>query len=335
MLKGQNIFLTGATGFIGRHLALTLARENNVTALVRGPRTDNKDKDLLAAGIKIAWGDYSDSKTYATEIAKADYVFHFAALFKIDAGKEELYNANVLGTKALLEACKDSRLKRFICCSTAYVSSGHGERDGIKEDEPYAQDPRNWYEWSKAEMEKEALAYCAEHKLPLVIIRPATVYGPGALYAWFAAFQLVSQQKIVLSSGGRNKIHFISVHDVVDAAIHLAEKEGTIGQIYTICDERPYTQKEVVTLMRRVMGVKGPLFSVPKGLLKVLLSIPVISAYFAGLSSAIADFYADNFTFSNQKLKSTGFTYRYPDFKDGVQETVRWYADNKILPIKE
>ncbi|MDD4908069.1 MAG: NAD-dependent epimerase/dehydratase family protein [Candidatus Omnitrophica bacterium] len=335
MLKGQNIFLTGATGFIGRHLALALAGENNVTALVRGPRKDNKDKDLLASGIKIVWGDYTDSKTYAAEIVKADYVFHFAALFTIEAGKDELYKANVLGTKTLLEACKGTKIKKIVYSSTAYVSAGRRERDNIAEDEPYADDPRNWYEWSKAESEKDALRYYQEQGVPVVIIRPATVYGPGNLYAWFVAFNLFAHNRGALTAGGRNKIHFVSVFDVAAAAEYLADKEGTQGQIYTICDEHPYSQREAIVMMRRAMNIKFPLLDVPKWVFKLMMSIPPLNNWWLyGLRPEVADFYMDNFTFSNQKLKKSGFTYQRPDFKDGLEETVRWYAENKILPIK-
>jgi len=335
MLKNQKIFITGATGFIGHHLAKELAKENQVTALVRLPRKDNKEKELIAQGIKIASGDLSDASGYAAELAQSDYVFHLAALFKIDSDKEGLYKDNVLGTKLLLDACKDSKVKRFVYFSTAYVSSGRQERDNITEDEPYAQDPRNWYEWSKAEAEKVTLSYCKDQHLPITIIRPATVYGPGELYAWFVAFELFARHKGSLSSGGRNKIHFISVFDVVRAAIHLAEKNEAVGQAYTICDERPYTQKEAIVLMRKAMGVGGPLLNIPKKLFRWLVQYcPPFAQWLGGLTVEVADFYMDSFTFSNKKLKSTGFTYLRPEFKDGLDEAVRWYAENKILPIK-
>ncbi|MBI5554670.1 MAG: NmrA family NAD(P)-binding protein [Elusimicrobia bacterium] len=72
-------------------MALELAKENHVTALVRGPRNDRKDKELLAVGINIVYGGIADNQSYAEYISKADYVFHFAALFNINGPKEELY----------------------------------------------------------------------------------------------------------------------------------------------------------------------------------------------------------------------------------------------------
>lgn len=333
-MKNQRIFITGATGFIGRHLALELAKDNQVAVLVRGPRSDEKDKEFLSYGIKIVWGDLLDSNTYAAEIKNMDYVFHLAALFKIDAGKEQLYNANVLGTRALLETCKDSGLKRFIHFSTAYVSAGREERDNIAESHPYSAGPRNWYEWSKAEAEKIALRYYKEHHLPITIIRPATVYGPGNLYGWHIAVVLIWHKKIFLSNGGKNKIHFVSVSDVVKAAVYLAEREGATGEIYNICDERPYSQREAVVSLCKVMKIDRPLFSLPKSLFRLSLNIPLVSGFFYGLTPEVADFYLDNHTFSNKKLKDAGFVFLHPEFKDGLEETFRWYAEHNMFVAK-
>lgn len=330
-MKNQRIFITGATGFIGKHLALELAKENQVAALVRGPRVDNKDKEFLSCGIRIVWADLLDNKTYAAELKNTDYVFHLAALFKISAAKDDLFNMNVTGTKALLEACNNANLKRFVFFSTAYVSACKEERDDIAESQPYSAHPRNWYEWSKAEAEKLAMKYYKEMGIPITIVRPSTVYGPGSLYGWYLAFKAVNNKKVFLSDGGKNKVHFVSVFDVIQAAIYLAEKEGTRGEIYNICDERPYSQKEAVATLCKVMGIRKTLFSLPKSLFRFSLRIPFVSKFFYNATPEMLDFYSDNHTFSNQKLKNTGFSFLYPEFKDGIEETIRWYVEHNLL----
>ncbi|MCM8763338.1 MAG: NAD-dependent epimerase/dehydratase family protein, partial [Candidatus Omnitrophica bacterium] len=335
MLKNQNIFVTGATGFIARQLVQELVRDNRVVALVRTPRDDGKERELLASGIRVVRGDLLEPSSYAEEICRADYVFHFAALFNIDAKKEELYQSNVLGTKALLETCRNSKIKRIVCCSSAYVLASHKAKDGVMEDGPYPKQSRNWYEWSKIEMEKLSLRYYRDYGLPIVIIRPVIVYGPGNLYGWFIALDNVYQGRILLTSGGKNKLHFICVYDVINAAIYLAQKEEATGQIYNLCDDHPYTQKEAVTLIRQVMGVEGPLYSLPKCLFKLLLHLPFVAEFFSGATAKVIDYYADSCTFSNQKLKNTGFSLRYPDFKDGLKETLRWYKDSGIFTMRE
>lgn len=330
-LENKKIFLTGATGFIGRHLAQMLAEKNHVTALVQMPCEDTSLSLLKSWGVSIIKGDLLDPPSYNAQIKECDYVFHLAALFDLDGDKKSLYEVNVEGSRKLAESCSKSGVKKFLYFSTAYVVTGTRQRDGITENEPYSGKYRNWYEWSKAEAEKSLSAICGKAHLPLVIIRPTTVYGPGSTYGWYLALWSFSYKRSFLSGDGSSKIHFVHVLDVTRATAHLACADTSDRDIFFVCDDAPYTQKESAGLFCQAIGVSPPRLFLPKWFMKAALKLPLHSVLFGPMSTNSIDYYADNFTFTNSKLKSTGFSLKYPDIKQGIPETIDWYLRNGLL----
>lgn len=329
-MKNCRIFITGATGFIGAHLASALAGENTVYVLARGPRTDNRDKNLLAQGIKIIRGDLLSPEAYAPVLKDTDYVFHLAALFQVDASKRELFKANVEGTDALLSACEGAGIKKFIFFSTAYVNAGRRERDDITEDEPYAVGPRNWYEWSKAEAEKVVMQKSRELNIPFVILRPVIVYGEGITNSnsILTGYKLCQHKRLVLVRGGRNKLHFVAVEDVVKAAIQVAAGSEQ-NKIFNVCDEQPYSQAEIIKLILAALHSSYKPPTVPKFLLKTFIKFFPAKRFFYGFNKELADFFCDNHTFSNQKLKATGYQFLYPDLTKKFSDVIEWYNHNR------
>src|SRR4030042_291919 len=93
-MKDCNIFITGATGFIGKKLLVKLVQNNLVSALVR-PESKNKINDFPEKKVQVIFGNLLDNASYSGLLDKADYVFHLAGLFKVEASKEDLFKNNV------------------------------------------------------------------------------------------------------------------------------------------------------------------------------------------------------------------------------------------------
>jgi farnesol dehydrogenase len=331
----RRIFITGATGFIGKYLALRLAKEDKIFALVR-PQSIDKATLLRKAGIEIIEGDLLDNDTYSEKLNGVDYIFHLAALFKLDARKDELYKYNIIGTQRLLESCLGKNLKKIVHFSTAYVA-GIKEAGFIKENEPYPKRFKNWYEWSKAESEKVALNFFKKFNLPLVIVRPSIVYGPGSTYGFYNALDIVAKGKLLAYPGdGKNRVHLIHIEDLINAVIHIAKLENRIGEIYHICDDFPHTSGELINFTCQRLGIKPPLIIIPRFLVKLSTKLPFINRLvFNGSSSRLLDYFIYNQTFSNTKLKSTGFSFTYPNPLIGLESTINWFRENKTLSCKD
>lgn len=327
---GKSIFITGATGFIGENLALKLAERNQVYALVR-PESIKKTTNLKEKGVQTITGDILNSNSYSEKLKGVDYVFHLAALRKLDAPKKLMYKYNVLGTQKLFEACPDKDIKKIIYFSTAYVA-GTKEKEFIMEDEPYPKRFKNWYEWSKVEGEKIVFGFYKKYNLPIVILRPAIVYGPNSFWGFYDALSLISRGKFwVIPGSGKNKIHLIYVDDVVSAAIYLAEQEETTGKIYHLCDDNASTCNELVKILCKHLGIKLPVLHLPRYLARALIRVPFCKPFFRGVSAELLDYFLYHQSFSNKKLKTTHYLLRYTELENNLKMTIDWYRNNRIL----
>lgn len=330
-MENKKIFISGVTGFIGKYLAFKLAEKNQVSALIR-PESKNKIIELQKMKVKIIFGDLLDNDSYSEILNSVDYVFHLAALFKLEAPKDDLYKCNVIGTKKILEACiGQQNIKRIIYFSTAYVS-GVIEKEFITEKEPYPNRFKNWYEWSKAESEKVASHFLKEYDLPITIVRPVIVYGHGSFYGFYTALKLISDGRLFMLPGsGRNKVHLVHVEDVVNAAIYLAERKDTIGEIYHICDDRVYTCNELMKMLCKELKIKPPPFRLPRFLIKSLIKIPFCKFFLNGISPQLLDYFLYSQSYDNKKLKSAGYFLKYPTLENGLKPVIDWYRKSNYF----
>ena len=256
-------FLTGGTGFIGQHLIKYLLKENYEVQLLCRKGSEKKLDPYIRKKVRIFFGDITDENTYKDLLGDVDLVFHFAALFKLEASRHELHSVNVEGTRKLLESCLNKKnIKRIICCSTTGVYELSKRQ--ITEDYPHRKfSDIHKYEWSKAEIEKVCMYYQKKHKLPIIIIRPTAVYGPGSTYLFYTGLKLVKDGKIKCFIGsGDNFLHMVHVEDVARAAIHLSKK-GKVGEVYNVCDDEPIPIKEMIHIFSDAFDRKRPKIKIP------------------------------------------------------------------------
>jgi len=234
-----NALITGVSGFVGHHLVSALHSEGHcVTGIDRTlPRPDHP-----ASEIRVAVGELRDSGTVARLLAEAhiDWIFHLAGSSGTSA-EMELYENNVFGSVALLEAAQVSRrpLRIVIVASSAI----YGESSNAEPLNEFALlQPLSPYGVSKATVDLLGFQFCRRTGIPVLRARPFNIVGPAQSPAFFCS--AVAQQ-VALAERGQIEpvIHvrgvdterdFVDVRDVADALVSIA-KSGTSGEAYNVC----------------------------------------------------------------------------------------------------
>jgi len=316
-------FVTGGTGFIGQRVVERLrSRGDEVVALVRAP---GKAAPLLAAGATLVEGDLSDDQAIRQGVEGADAVFHIGAIYKVGIPKsehEQLWEANVEGTRRVLEAAIAAGVPRIVYVSTAGVF-GDTRREVV--DETYERpgdDFLSCYDETKYrahQIARERIAAGA----PIVIVQPGGVYGPGDHSELGDVITRVSRGKLpakALTSLGMNLAH---VDDIADGIL-LAHDKGRVGESYALGGER-VTMDELIDRVARVASRKPPRFTMPTGVLKAMAPLgPVIGPVIGmpkNMGEAIAAADGVTYWFRDDKARSElGYSSR--DLETGLRQTL-------------
>ena len=264
-----NALVTGAAGFIGSHIAeRLLAQDFNVVGMDcftdYYPRRD-KEANLTALraapGFRLIEGDL---RTYdlAALLArdKIRYVFHEAgqAGVRPSWGQhfEEYVSCNILATQALLEACRDADLARFVFASSSSVY-GDAERLPTAEDE--LPRPVSPYGVTKLAAEHLCLLYAKQHRLPVIALRYFSVYGPRqrpdmAFRIFIDA--LLHDQPIRMLGDGEQTRDFTFVDDIVEANMLALGAANGGARVYNIGGGARVTMNAAVELLGEIVGTR-------------------------------------------------------------------------------
>ena len=256
-------FITGATGFVGGVLTRKLREQGHeVRALVR-----NVDKagDLKAIGVELFKGDVTDKESMREAMTGVDGIFHVAGWYKIGAhDKSGGEKVNIQGTKNVLELMQELKIPKGVYTSTLAINS---DTKGELADENYRFIGKHISEYDRTkavahEIAKEFIA----NGLPLVIVQPGLIYGPGDTSSVRTSLiNFLKGQLPMLPL--ETKLCWAHVDDIADGHI-LAMEKGRIGESYIICGE-PYALYDAYLLASQVSGKNAPM-AVPPKMMKVL-----------------------------------------------------------------
>ncbi|MEW5902595.1 MAG: NAD(P)-dependent oxidoreductase, partial [Acidobacteriota bacterium] len=222
-MESKKALVTGATGFIGSHLAEELLRRGyEVRCLVRRPRRGDWIERLA---VQLVLGDCRDKPSLFSAVEEVDYVFHLAAVINA-LSWDEYYQANVLGTLNLLEACaeRNPRLRKFVLVSSISAAGPSERGRPLREEDPCR--PISDYGRSK-KMAEEAVAERGG-RFPWVIVRPPNVTGPRQKELE-EVIRLIKKRIKPLVGEEEPQTSLCYVGDVVDALILCAEKPEANG----------------------------------------------------------------------------------------------------------
>ena len=248
----MDYFVTGATGFIGSHLVRVLVDEgHDVIAIVRQPDRAT----MLPESVDLVQGDITAKESMRDAMARADRVFHLAAWYRIGVDDPDTaYLVNVEGTRNVLELMAELDIEKGVYTSSLAVCSDTG---GILVDESYRYDGPHLsiYDRTKWQAHYEVAAPMMADGLPLVIVQPGLVYGPGdrgpAWSLWSA--YLRDDLPVIPRQSGYCWGH---VADTVDG-ITRAMDRGTCGESYIIAGEAR-TLEDVFALAATLTDIPAP-----------------------------------------------------------------------------
>lgn len=244
----MKVLVTGATGFIGRHLTERLVQEGLlVRALVR-PAT--RSGPLEELGVELARGDLEDPSTLPPAVAGCEIVFHLAAARAAHgAGHSGRRETDVDGTERLARLA-GSAGARFVFASSRGV---YGATGGVLDERtPLA--PNTRYRRGKVEAEA-ALARCVERDgLRLVVLRLPSVVGPGSR-SWLGLFRAIGTGRFRMIGSGRNRLHPCPIDDVVSGLLLAGRVPGVEGKTYLISGRSSVSLRAFLESIARSMGV--------------------------------------------------------------------------------
>jgi nucleoside-diphosphate-sugar epimerase len=194
-------------------------------------------------------------------VGGCDYVFHCGALVSDWATKQEIAQTNVHGTRSLLEASVGASVRRFVHFSTTDVY-GYPDRAGV--DETYAAKRfRNWYAETKRKAEGEVRRVEQEHALDAVILRPATVYGPGSIEVVGEIARAMRARNMLLVDGGRAVAGLCYVDNLLDAAMLALRHDAAPGHAFNVTDGLAVTWREFTDGLAEGLGCSQVRWSLP------------------------------------------------------------------------
>jgi nucleoside-diphosphate-sugar epimerase len=324
--------ITGATGFVGGHLARACAERGwAARALVR-PRTEAGELERL--GIAVVRGDLTEPAALGPAVEGVGVVFHCAAKVG-DWGPVEDYRAvNVEGLRALLEACRGRPLRRFVHLSSLGVYAARHHR-GTDESEPLPERHMDGYTQTKVESERLALAYAREHGVPVVVLRPGFTYGPHDRTVLPKLIEALRRRHVRYLGTGRRAMNTIYVGNLVDAMFLAAEEPRAVGQVYNLTDGERVSKRRFIEALADGVGVPRPRpVPVPLWAARPLAAWMEARARRQGataapvLTQARVKFLGLDLDFSIEKARrELGYRPRY-SFDEGMRETVAWYKGN-------
>lgn len=325
--------VTGATGFVGSHVARKLvASGKSVRALARpGSRRQALD------GVAVEWaeGDLRDVTSLDRALSGVREVFHVAADYRLwSRHPQEIYDSNVNGTRNLLSAALHARVERFVYTSTvATIAVPRGSALPDETNRASVDEMIGNYKRSKLLAEQHALR-AAHEGMPVIIVNPTTPVGPGD---WkptptgrIILDFLLGRMPAYVDAG----LNFVAVEDVADGHL-LAAERGRVGERYLL-GGRNMKLKELLDALASITGLPAPTRRIPHG---VALAAAIADTAFARLTGREPRIpiegvrIARHSMFVNDAKAREELAYSPGPVKAALERAVNWYVASGYVKL--
>ena len=312
--------VTGATGFVGSHLAEALrSRGHEVTALVRSP---TKAAALAPLGVHLVVGDLDGADSIARAVEGQDLVFHVAGLV---AAKDEaeFLRVNRDGTASLLAAAVRARVGRFVYVSSMAAGGPADKGRPLTGTEPAR--PVTAYGRSKLAGESAV----REGALPWVIVRPPTVYGPRDREV-LKVFRMARWGVAPVFGDGSQELSAVHGADLAAALVAAGTAPETPGKVYYACHPEVVTSAAFVRTVGRAIGRRVRIVPVPPALGRAMLAVTEASTRLAGQTTILTrdkanEFFQSAWTGDPGPLTRDAGWRAAHDLASGMADTAEWY----------
>jgi nucleoside-diphosphate-sugar epimerase len=360
MRPPQTVAVTGAAGTVGGYVVDVLRQSGYRVIAIDRSGTVLPEADV---GLEVRRGDLTDDCFCDACLQGADHIIHTAALIDIALDYDELKPINVDAVTYLYEAARRYRLRTFIHFSSGsiYDHQGHliGEDTPLRGTSPY--------ETSKIESEEVLKAFHGKGGPAYVILRPSLIYGPrgrllGAPLAAVPPILFMFTGSPCLGFVGGPRLNWVHGEDVARAAVYCMENDNCWGETFNVADDTPLPIADALNATTRAYGLElGTHVPIPpKWFTRMFYRVIDTDFFFQALNGATgplwtmvrsrydlldelqvkvdratATYFVRDVIFDNSKLRRAGFDFRWPDFRQGIGEVVRWYQEHNWVPQLE
>lgn len=329
--------VTGGTGFIASHLVPALLAEGwSVRACGRRPRPDWFPEEVDYRSV-----DLTRPVGIEPLYEGVTHLFHLAGASSSTSTEEEMHRSNGVATRSLL-ATAPASLERALYMSSTSV---YGEKVQLPLPVPEDVEPRPSRGYGKAKWEAEQEVWARGREgLPVVVLRPVSVFGPGnikllgsavldvALEAWAGLETLTVHARPI-------EQRLVHIDDVVGASLHLAEHEQSIGRAYNVVDDSYPSSHEVARILAGAFGMEveldddpdcGPDYPTRASIHGQMLEhgmqpdILLTEQRFRFMRKSNR-----NNRLSIDALLGTGFRFARDDLGAAIRATIEWYRENR------
>jgi 2-alkyl-3-oxoalkanoate reductase len=323
------VLLTGATGFVGSHVADAFASAGfHVRAIARSPE---RATALQRLGFDVVHGSLEDEDALAVACRDVDIVVHMAALTHARTDAE--YDAvNVAGTERLLRAmlAADPPPRRLVYLSSLAAVGPCVDGRGVRAADP----ARPLTAYGRSKLAGEHVVLAAADRIEVVVLRPPAVYGPRDTDL-FHFFRIARFGVIPVPTGPDRPLQMVHVTDLALALVRAVSAARASG-VYHIAERRMYTWEEVGRLVGEAVGRRVRVVKVPAGLISGLAAVSEWAAGAAGSSSIFnrdkaREMLAPGWLCDTEAAKADLGYEAEIGLAEGLRETARWYRDHGWL----
>lgn len=255
----MTVLITGAGGFIGSHLVDSQLEHGHYVRVV-DLHLDLLRHQAAHPCLEAIRGDITEKDTVQKLVEGIDVVYHLAsAHLDVSLSEEHYHRVNVGATLSLLRAARQAGVRRFVHCSSVGVI---GDVKHPPANETTECHPVNIYERTKLEGEKTALDFARRTGFPVVVVRPAWVYGPRCKRT-AKLIRAIAKGHFPIFGSGNNMRHPVYISDVIHALELCVETPNIDGEVFIIGGELPVKSRELINVIRQQLNVRTPQIYLP------------------------------------------------------------------------
>lgn len=331
-MSGDKILVTGATGFLGHHLAAYLVEQGYaVRALVR---ESSDTRHLAALGVELVSGDVREAASVNAAMVGCRYVVHGAGLFRFWGPVREFERTNAEGAAYVLEAALRHGVDKLVHISTVVVVGQPPPGQSIDEATPCK--PADPYQRSKLDGENLVRMFHKTTRLPAVILRPGAFYGPWGRYAFNRLFFEDPLKGLLIQVHWGKRLTFpVFVPDVARAIV-AALKSGRPGEVYNISGEG-LTHRQVNATVSRLAGLPRFRINVPAAGMLALAGWMTRQSERTGREPyyplTLANYVFNDWSISSAKAEAE-LGFKPTAFEEGARQTLAWYESTGLFPAR-
>ncbi len=292
-------------------------------------RDRNRAADLARDGVSLVEGDLRDLDALDRATKGVETVFHIAAVYRQAGIPEETYRAiNAIAVQQIVEAAARNGVRRVVHCSTVGV---HGDVEHPPANEEAPLKPGDVYQVTKLEGERLAREAGARLGMPVTIVRPTGIYGPGDRRL-LKVFRGVARRRFPMLGSGEIYYHLTHIDDLVEGFRLCADHPAAVNRTYILAGAEVTTLNELVAQIAQVAGVAPPRLHLPVWPFRAAGAVCEAVCVPLGIEPPIyrrrVDFYTKSRAFDITRARTEIGYAPSVGLRDGIVRTLAWYRQH-------